>query len=404
MATTPTTTTAKKSTISKDLISKYGGASAAQAQGELDQLSSQRSSLQSQLDTLNQGMMGTEGGTQQQMQQREDLRNQIAGLGTNMVSAQGRVNNPLAGVDAKQKDIIKGAEFGEAVLGDGLGRAADNADIQMGMDQLREQSQGYSAGETLARREMAVENLNTSQQGQRRQLQASLARAGVRGGVAGAQLGQQATDSMSQRSNLERDLFVSGESARREGTQNLLTGAGDLQRFDLEQAAKEKNIVLQSGLGFAQLGAAERGAALQAQSSERAAAASRPSCHVAGTQVAMEDGTYKNIEDIKVGDKVLGGGKVKIAGVAEADDNIYLYNGEFVTGSHVVYSELVGKYVPVKTLNVELTNKPKTTLVYPLVTELGFYKTQSGAVHGDIFTEEYEIGSTLAKQKIERAL
>ena len=382
--------------ISQALTQKYGGASAAQAQGQVDLLTKQRAELQSQLDAIAPQIDqygNAQQLTQEQMKQRDLLMQQRQQLDANLRSQQSLVSNPLAGVDAKQRDIIKGAQFGEAVLGEGgLGRAADNADIQAGMAALREQAQGFSSGEALARREQAVEGLNTAQEGQRRRLQAQLARAGVRGGVAGNQLLQQSADAMSQRSNLERDLFLAGEDARRTGTQNLLTGAGELQRFDLSQAAAEKNIVLQSGLGFAQLGAAERGAQLQADASKAQAAAQANACHIAGTLVKMADGTYKKIEDIKVGDELHVGGKVKIRGEAEADDDIYEFNGEFVTGSHVIYSELKDKYICVKNLKAKKTNMPSTTIVYPLLTENGCYVTKSGAIHGDLLTEDNQEG------------
>ena len=388
----------KKSTVSKDLISTYAGQAAGQAQSQLDALTAQRTQLQTQLQERQKEVQqyaeaNGSGAQNPYMDQYNQSQTQIQELNRQIASQQAAVSNPLSQVGGVKKEVIEGAQFGEAVLGEeGLGRAKDDADIQTGLSALREQAQGFSSGESLARREKAVEQLGASQQAQRRQLQASLARAGVRGGVAGAQLGQQSADAMNQRSNLERDLFLAGEDAKRTGTQNLITAAGELQRFDLGQAAKEKNIVLQSGLGFAQLGAAERGAQIQAEASKQAAAASRPSCHVAGTRVRMVDGSYKNIEDIKVNEELYLGGKVKIIGTAVADDNIYVYRGEYVTGSHVILDVKMGKYVNVKELSSKRTILPTDTTVYPMVTEKGFYVTESG-IHGDIFTEEEEYGT-----------
>ena len=400
----------KKTSVSGALTSKYAGAAAAKAQAEYDSISAQRAEAIRRKKEIT--AMGTSGEklTQEQANalsvESGKIDSSMGQYNTDLLAAQQRVNDPLSTIDVKQRDIIKGAGFGETVLGEeGLGRAGDNADIQTGMANLREQAQGFSSGEALARKEQAVGNLNSAQEGQRRRLQAALAKSGVRGGVAGNQLAAQATDAIGQRANMERDLFLAGEDAKRSGTQNLLSAAGELSKFDLGQAAKEKNIILQSGMGFAQMGAAERGAKMQAQASERAAAASAPRCHVAGSQVLMADKTYKNIEDIQVGDEVYLGGQVKIKGEAIAEDSIYEFNGEFVTGSHVVYSEVKQKYIRVKELNIKGTNLPKDTIVYPLMVENGFYITKSGAINGDFLTEEQEEGITIKsirKDKLKR--
>jgi hypothetical protein len=383
-----------KSSISKDLISKYGGVSAAQAQIEKDRLLQQQQTQQAELSRLQGTKLGEEA-TQQERQTYEDqlsaAQRSLSGTQSQIAAQSNIIADPTRRIEAKQRDIIKGAQFGEAVLGEGLGRASESADIQAGMAALREQAQGFSSGEALARRERAVQELNTKQQGVERALQARLARAGVRGGAAGAQIRDTALAGMAQRSNLERDLFLAGEDARRSGTQNLLSAAGELTKFDLGQAAKEKNIVLQSGLGFAQLGAAERGAKLQAQASQAAANAQAASaCHTGDAEVKMADGSYKRIDEIKIGDEVYLGGRVKIIGQAEADAHIYKLGEELVTASHVI--QYRGFYASVAALGFERTVLPTNTIVYPMATENGCYVTKSGYISGDLLTEENEEG------------
>ena len=265
----------KKRSISADLTSHYGGEVTAKAQASKDVLVTQQSQQQASYDALQQG--GYDADDEKSFSKfNKDANAAQAGLRDTAsgINAQNAIlANPMSQVNERTKDIVAGSKFGETVLGEeGLGRSTDSADVTQAMDQLREQSKGFSGAESLARREQAVGNLNQANQGQQRALQAQLARAGVRGGQAGAQVRDTAIAGLQQRGNLERDLFLQGEQASRTGTQAFAQAAGEQSKFDLGQAAKEKNIVLQSGLGFAQLGAAERGAAIQAEATKAAAA------------------------------------------------------------------------------------------------------------------------------------
>ena len=387
----------KKRSISADLTAKYGGAKAGQAQASLSNINTQLADAQTAGQDLiaQQSGLGDDATTQQ----REQLQSQIdanrastSGLQSQAATQQGIIANPLSKVDAKTRDIISGSQFGETVLGEeGLGRAGDNADIQQGMSALREQAKGFSGAESLARREQALEGIGTNTQAQQRSLQASLARAGVRGGAAGKQIRDVAVQGIQARAGAERDLFLAGEDAKRSGTDRLLAGAGELSRFDLGQAAKEKNIVLQSGLGFAQLGAAERGAKLQADASKAAAASqAAASCHTGDAMIVMEDMSLKRIDEIKHGDRVHLGGRVKMIGCGEADSHIYKIANEYVTSTHLI--EYQGKFQTVSSLGFERTLLPKETLIYPMATERGYYMTESGVLHGDLFTEENSEG------------
>jgi hypothetical protein len=102
-----------------------------------------------------------------------------------------------------------------------------------------------------------------------------MARAGVKGAAAGAQLGQVAAEGIQARGQLERDLLMAQRAAKGEGLAaqtGLVTG---LKQFDIGQAAKEKDVALQAGLGIAGLGATERGADKAAAAAKEAAKASK---------------------------------------------------------------------------------------------------------------------------------
>ena len=412
MADSPTSAPApkKKRSISADLTASYGGAEAGKAQASLagintqiadtqragQDLMSQYTAAQTNLDA---GGSPNQDVVNSYKQQLDANKASLSSLQSQAATQQGIVANPLSQVDAKTRDIISGSQFGETVLGEeGLGRAGDNADIQSGLAALREQAQGFSGAEATARREQAMGGIATNTQGQSRAMLSQLARAGVRGGAAGKALGNVAAQGIQAQANAEQQLFIQGEDARRSGTDRLLSTAGELTQFDLGQAAAEKNIVLQSGLGFAQLGAAERGAKLQADASKAAAASqAAASCHTGDAEVLMEDMTYKRIDEIKLGDRVHLGGRVKMIGSGEADAHIYKVAGEHVTASHVI--EYQGKFQTVSSLGFERTALPSNTIIYPMATERGYYMTKSGILHGDLFTEENSEGLSFSIER-----
>ena len=88
-------------------------------------------------------------------------------------------------------------------------------------------------------------------------------------------------------------------------------------------------------------------------------------CHTAGTLIAMADGTYKPVEQLKMGDETLLGGEVIGRGEVIATD-LYSYRGTVLNGRHAVFED--GQWVRVE-------NSPLATLldvppapVYPVVT------------------------------------
>ena len=101
-------------------------------------------------------------------------------------------------------------------------------------------------------------------------------------------------------------------------------------------------------------------------------------CFEAGTPILMEDGTYKNVEDIEIGDRLMLGGMVTATGKA-LTNQLYQYKGTRVNGDHTVYED--GKWLRVMdselSVPVDMTEYPdEVTIVYPLVTEKHLYATK----------------------------
>ena len=169
-------------------------------------------------------------------------------------------------------DIEAGKDLGEDLLGDGLGRIQDDSDVNLAKDTLRSRSEeGLSTTEVNAMRDQGLGAIQGAEQTQSRALSASLARSGVRGGAAGQAQVELAAQGLQNRRQLETDLILSDEQVKREAESSFANFSTQLAEFDLSQAAKEKNIVLQSALATAQLGSAERGAILNQIAQENAA-------------------------------------------------------------------------------------------------------------------------------------
>ena len=124
---------------------------------------------------------------------------------------------------------------------------------------------------------------------------------GVRGATAGRQVGNILAQGMQKQADVSRDLFLKSEQVKRQGLQDYSSRLGDMKTFDLGQAAAEKNIVLQAGLGIAQVGSAERAAKYAAEQQRLAsqARASAGGCFVKGTMIELKDGSSKPINEIE---------------------------------------------------------------------------------------------------------
>ena len=238
--------------------------------------------------------------------------------------------------DAKNQDLIKGAQFGEAVLGEGLGRLADQEGIQDVLSQQKELAKGMGSKEMIARREQAGAQIDASTQQSSRALQAALARAGVKGGAAGAKLRDVAIGGIAQKAKAEQDLLIQDRAMREKSLGNLAATQQGIAQFDIAQAAKEKNIALQAGLGFAGLGAAERGAT-EAAAATRAAgqAQAAAACFTEETLIVMQDGSSKPIVDIRIGDETSCGTVLGLF-ASIVQESLYDIDGIRVTADHPV--------------------------------------------------------------------
>lgn len=174
-----------------------------------------------------------------------------------------------------KKDIKSGREVGKDLLGpEGLGRLGEDEDIRGILDRFRSiADEGLSSKEVEAERTQLFSGIDRNVQTSLRGLQARLGQSGVKGATAGRQITSAALQGAAQKSEVERKLFIQSAQVKREGLRDLSERTGAVKTFDLGQRAREKDIELQTGLGFAQLGASERSAQLSAQLAAQAAAA-----------------------------------------------------------------------------------------------------------------------------------
>lgn len=268
----------------------------------------------------------------------------------------------------RSKDMQQGVDFAKEQGLDDLGRSTDFADVRKTRDILNTRAtEGLSDTEEEAIREKGMQQLQGSEQSQRRKLLSTQAQSGVRGGAAGQMQVELAAQAMNNRRALETDLILQDEQTKRAGEMNFGNFATQQAQFDLGQAAKEKLARAQSALAFAELGSNERSQIRQNIAAERAANAKKQKCFPAFTEVEMADGTKKAIADIKIGDKTKLGGTVTGVMSNLVNEQYYIYKGVYVTGSHAV---LVGNtFVRVKDSSVAVISTKKAHVVHSINTE-----------------------------------
>jgi hypothetical protein len=284
--------------------------------------------------------------TAQKDQVNKDYDAKVAAInGPKAASARNATNvqrnaelNKIAEQDKKNEPLIRGAEFGATILGEGLGRLSSDEDIKGVLSRYKDQSQGLDAAEMQADRERAYQGISQSTQTASRQVQAAMARAGVRGGVAGAQLRDVAIGGMQQKAEVERDLFLKNADAKRTGLENYASALGEVKTFDLGQAAKEKDIILQSAMGVSGQQVALDSARMQAESARASLAAQQRanSCFAPDTEILMIDGSYKEIQDVRLGDETAWGVVKGITKHLISGEDLMLYGSTCVTPMHPV--------------------------------------------------------------------
>ena len=282
-----------------------------------------------------------------------------------------------------QSAETKGERLAEKVIGpEGLERLADSADVQeikARRKQMADEGIGQAEQEAL-RAKMAKQMMQAEQA-------AGLRLGGALGGAQGASVAAQQRSLMAQgmqaRAGIERDIFLAQEEAKRIGLDKYASHVGEVEMFDIGQAAKERDILQSSIMGYEQIASADRAAKLQADAAIKA----RPRCHVEGTKVLMADGLFKNIEDIRLGDVVEFGGKVVGVGQVLTKEDIYELNEEQFTASHLIFDKNTKSYRPAKEISVtSLVSTDKETVVYPICTENRCYYTSF--LSGDLTMEE----------------
>ena len=224
---------------------------------------------------------------------------------------------------------VRGAVAGRQLLDIEVAGAAKRSDIEQGLflesERIRREATGQ-LGQFALSRQAQTQARELQLAGLRQQRGATLAGLEQQRQISQAELRlQQAT----QAEQLQTARIQQGQEALR-GRSEFLTG---LATFDLGQAAREKDIILQSGLGFAQIGSAERSAEKQAQ----VVAAQQPvECFLPGQKVKMKDGSEKNIEDLEPNDVVAEGGRVQMVGHGIAHQ-FCNHNGLIITPGHAVH-------------------------------------------------------------------
>jgi hypothetical protein len=339
----------------------------------------------------------------------------------------------------KQTEFEKGRSKAIEILGaEGLGRLEEDVDIQKLLREsegregelakytkMAEGQLGRQRGLTSRYERMAEEGISPEAREAMRVSQAQLmakqeqmagmrlgaALGGAKGAAAMAQQRSLAAAGMQARAGIERDIFLQSEAAKERGLagmaaslsgeQAAITGigqgqqmqqaafesrraaVGEMKAFDIGQAAAEKELIATMGFQYEQLASAEKQAQMAADAQ---VAAGKAQCHIAGTQVLMKDGSYKNIEDIKIGDVVMIGGEVLGCGSLVNHESLYTMNGEVFTASHLIYDSQTKMYVRAdETAGCTLFKKESDTIVYPLFTENRCYVTSF--VSGDFGME-----------------
>ena len=211
--------------------------------------------------------------------QFEGFRRQFRQDKQSQINAQAGFQGEIdAGGNLSKQDqsVLSGAQFGAGVLGEeGLGRLGTDTEVQETLGRFKDVAdKGLSRGEVAAERAQAFRGIESNTQTGMRSLQGRLAKMGVKGAVAGQQLIQREIQGAQQKSDIEQNLFLKSEQVKREGLKDFSQRQGAVKTFDLGQSAKEKDIILQSGLGFAQVGSAERVAKFAAERSKEASIAS----------------------------------------------------------------------------------------------------------------------------------
>ena len=107
-------------------------------------------------------------------------------------------------------------------------------------------------------------------------------------------------------------------------------------------------------------------------------------CFHPSTEVVMADGSLRNIQHIRMGDKVKGGGLVVMT-LESASNDLYLYNKTVVSGNHAVLEEGQFKFVKNSLKGQPL---PGTSYVVSIGTENHYLEVAEGTIFSDYYMDD----------------
>lgn len=233
--------------------------------------------------------------------------------------------------------------------------------------------------------EYAMDNIMRTQRGQTNQAIADMASSGGVANASRERLAQQAMrNAMFNRQEQRQNFGDQRLNVQIQDEQNRVNQLGQLPGMELqalqpqfqnrEFEAKAREFDINNALS-------ERDASrafemdrykeyMKDKAAQRQADATRDSgssCFVPSTPIEMQDGSYKDVKDISLGDIVAEGGKVKAVVEGLLEGPLYDYKGVLVTGAHLVLED--GRWTRVdKSRDAVRTNKT-CDKVYNLITE-----------------------------------
>lgn len=159
-----------------------------------------------------------------------------------------------------------GQDFASRIIGEGLGRMGTDPEVQEALSMKKKiATEGISAQEQEAFRSKMAQQMSKAEQ------LAGLRMGSALGGAQGASVAAQQRSLMEMglrgRADIERDIFLKAEEAKRGGIESFSEALGEVKSFDIGQTAAEKQIRLQAGLGMEQMKSAERAAEASAKAS-----------------------------------------------------------------------------------------------------------------------------------------
>jgi len=191
-----------------------------------------------------------------------------------------------------------------------------------------------------------------------------------------------------------------------------LAGTANLDTYDLNFGGAQSDISTARG-GYERRdaqAAADRAAAERRAAEERAAAAQRDTvtgaavgyavagpvgaviggaiCFAEGTDILMDDWTYKKVENLKIGDMTAYGGMVLGKGEVLSPE-LYLHNGTVrLTGTHAIFED--GAWIRAKdSKNSVQLPLSQPVVVYPIINENHFLISDNDQIYADFIEVDY---------------